>query len=382
MTLQATLIPPADLTPADQGAWTAFQAAQPALGTPLLGPEFAAAVGRVRSDAAIAVLRRAGRTIGFLAHHRRPGGFGRPIGAIWSDVHALIAEPGAVIDGAQALAAAGLSTFRVHGLLDPSGAFDEASTEAADSYSVQLAGDAAAYWESRRALSPKRFKNLRRLEHKLEREVGEIGFLAPDRAPASLEQLFRWKREQFRRTGRHDVLASGWSESLMRGLFAQQDGPFAGLLLTLTIDGRPVAGHFGVRQGEIYHPWIAAFDPAIAAYSPGWTFMRRAIEAMPGLGLSRYDLAGGHEHYKLPLASERTTIRIGGLHAAAPPASLDAAIAFAGRALGQARAPLVDRVRRRLDHIAAAEPSLSGRLQGLATALSGAGRQASDEAEA
>lgn len=382
MSLQAVLTAPADLSAADLGAWTAFAAAEPAFSSPLLSPEFAAAVARARVDAAVAVLKRDGRTIGFLAHHRRPGGFGRPIGAIWSDAHALIHEPGTAIDGAEALAAANLSTLRVHGLIDPAGTFGESRLPTTDAFSIQLVTDAEAYWESRRALSAKRFKNLRRLENKLDREVGEIGFVAPDHSPAALDQLFAWKQAQFKRTGRHDVLSSAWSETLMRSLFATQTGPLQGLLLTMTVAGRPVAGHFGVRRGEVYHPWIAAFDPALADYSPGWTFLRRAIEAMPGLGLSRYDLAGGHEHYKLPLASERTPIGSGGLHGRSAPASLDSAIAFAGRALGETRAPLVDKVRRRLDHIAAAEPSLSGRLQGLATALSGAGRRHAEEAEA
>lgn len=382
MSLNAALTAPADLSAAELGAWTAFAAAEPAFSSPLLSPEFAQAVARARSDAAVAVLKRGGRTIGFLAHHRRPGGFARPIGAIWSDAHALIGEPGAGIDGAEALAAANLSTFRVHGLIDPARAFGGAALETTDAFSVQLTSDAAAYWESRRALSAKRFKNLRRLENKLEREVGEIGFVAPDRSPAALDQLFAWKRAQFKRTGRHDVLSSAWSETLMRSLFATQEGPLQGLLLTMTVAGRPVAGHFGVRRGEVYHPWIAAFDPALSEYSPGWTFLRRAIDAMPAVGLSRYDLAGGHEHYKTPLASERAPIGIGSLHAQAAPASLDAALAFAGRALGEARAPLVDKVRRRLDHIAAAETSLTGRLQGLATAFSGAGRGDAEEAEA
>ena len=98
---------PSDLSALEQAAWRAFQAASPAFGDPLFGFDFALAVGAVRDDAHVAVYRRGGRIVGFLAHHRRPSGFARPIGAPFCDYHALISAPGEAIDGARALAAAG-----------------------------------------------------------------------------------------------------------------------------------------------------------------------------------------------------------------------------------------------------------------------------------
>src|SRR5580698_7435112 len=88
--LEAELVHPSDLTADDVAAWRALQAAELTLANPLLGVEFAQAVGAVRADARVAIFRRGGRTIGYLAHHRRPGGFARPIGAPFCDYHGLV----------------------------------------------------------------------------------------------------------------------------------------------------------------------------------------------------------------------------------------------------------------------------------------------------
>ncbi|MFX8637282.1 hypothetical protein ABTM28_21410, partial [Acinetobacter baumannii] len=76
---------PADLAPADRAAWAALRALAEPFQSPLFSLEFAEAVAEVRADAAVAVLRRDGRTVGFLPHHRRPGGLARPIGAPFAD---------------------------------------------------------------------------------------------------------------------------------------------------------------------------------------------------------------------------------------------------------------------------------------------------------
>ena len=59
----------------------------------------------------------------------------------------------------------------------------------------QIGGDGVeAYWEDLRAASPKRFKNNRRLESKLDREVGELRLVAPDGELSTFETLIDWKR--------------------------------------------------------------------------------------------------------------------------------------------------------------------------------------------
>jgi CelD/BcsL family acetyltransferase involved in cellulose biosynthesis len=374
--LTAELKRPDALTAREDAAWRAFCRATPAFRSPLTGPDFARAVARVRQDAAVAVLRDGGELVGFFAHHRRPGGVARPIGAPFSDRHAVItaADPG--FSGPELLAAAGLDAFRFTGLLDPARLFGEAGP-ASHCHLVELDGPPEAHLEAVRAASPKKFKNYRRLEHKLEREVGELVLIGPDPSQDAFELLLAWKREQLYRTGLLDFLRSDWTRLLMEQLFHTRDGELQGMLLTLRAGGRVVAGHFGVRQGAAFHPWIAATDPGLAHYSPGHVFLQRAIRAMPDLGLRTYDLSSGHDHYKAQYANLQVPIGEG--VAFAPRAGLDArapsVIAAAVRAAAGPCGEAVGRAGRRLEQIAAVELTLPGRMMGVFDTLAGAARR-------
>jgi CelD/BcsL family acetyltransferase involved in cellulose biosynthesis len=363
--LSAETYHPSELAEPDAVQWRALQAAYADFANPLLGPDFARAVGKVRDDARVSVFRRDGRVVGFLAYHLRPGGFVRAIGAPFSDYHALVAEPG--LSAEEALAAAGVAAFRFTGLVDPHGAFEVASR--GEAFAITLQGTAEDYLEALRAASPKRFKNYRRLDHKLDREVGELRIVAPDHDPAAFAQLIAWKRDQLTRTGVHDVLAADWPRRLMAELFETRGGPMRGLMINLYAGDRLAAGHFGVRIGGYYHPWIASTDPELAAWSPGQIFLSRAIAAMPDLGLSTYDLGASHEHYKRPYALNTRMIGEGLATAATPQGRVARLSEQAWILAGGVGAGPVARLRRRLDSIAAAELSLAGRARGLATAI-------------
>ncbi len=377
--MNVEILHPAELEPQDIVSWRHMIAAQPAFASPLMGPEFAQAVGAVRPDAQVAIWRREGRAVGFLAHHLRPSGLARPIGAPLSDYHALVAaEP---FDARTALAAAGLGALRVRGLVDPLGMFGQTADATHEAYVIELEAGADAYLESLRAQSAKRFKNYRRLEHKIERELGALSVVAPDHDPAAFDQIIAWKREQLTRTGMHDFLAPAWTNQLMRNLFAARDGDFQGLMITLRIDGRLVAGHFGVRQGSVYHPWIASTDPEMGAYSIGQLFLIKAIAAMPGLGLTTYDLGPGHDHYKAPYALQRRVVGEGTLIAAGPSGWRVRLGEGAWRMAGASGGPLVGRVRRRFETISDVELTLGGRVRGMATAVATKGRRSGAASE-
>lgn len=358
--LQVDIRAPDALLTEELVAWRAFQAGAPAFASPLLSPDFAQMVGRVRDDVCVAVFRRGGEIVGVFAHHRRPTAFGpalgRGLGGPWSDEQALLTGPDG-LDWREALAGARLRACRFTGLIDPYGIFDGAAEDGEGSYAIAFDGGADDYLERLRAASPKRFKNLRRLDSKLERERGVVELRAPDQDPEALALLLGWKRDQFHRTGVHDVLGPAWSRALIDEAFAARDGEVTGQLVTLRVDGRVVAGHFGLRSATTYHPWIAAFDPDFAAYSPGIVLLARAIRAMPALGLSRYELSGGCGHYKAAFASEETPLREGLLEVRAssrPPPR---------------RPVILERVRRRFDRIVETELTLAGRLSGVAGAL-------------
>lgn len=370
--LVVDLTPAAALGRADADAWRAIQADQPVFASPLLGPDFAMAVGRVREDARVAVFRRDGRAVGFFPHHRRPGGFGRPIGAPFSDYHAVVAEADAFASGDSVLALSGLKAFRHSGMIDPHGLF-AATDQRHEAFSIELNGPADAYLEACRAASPKKFKNYRRLQHRLA-EIGPLSIRSGEDASV-LDTLLRWKSEQFVRTGTQDVLRPAWVGALMHDLFETRTGTMTGLMLTLHAGDRLVGGHFGIRQGEVYHPWIASMDPDLAAYSPGNTFLDQVIRAMPDLGLRIYDLGLGHDHYKRPYVSTVKTVS-GGLQSAPGGAgAFSRAGDEAWRMGALGRSGAIDKVRRRLDHIATIDPSIRGRMQGLMEAVAATRRR-------
>ena len=367
--LEAELVHPGALAPADVEAWRALQAAEPAFASPLLGVEFAQAVGAVRADARVAVFRRGGRTIGFLAHHRRPGGFARPIGAPFCDYHALVSAPDAALGSGEALQAARLGALRLTGLIDPFESFGEAVKTRMPSHRIVLGGTSGAYLDALWASSGNRLKNYRRYRRSLEKAAGAIRVVGDDRDPQAFERLLAWKSEQFERTGLHDFLAVPWAAALMRGLFTNRTEAFGGQMLSLYAGAKLVAAHFGARQGGWFHPWISAFDPDLRAHSPGTVHQVEAIGAMTELGLTTYDLGPGEDHWKSQFTNENDEVGAG--LAVAP--NFAGAIARSSDrfwALPPLRdAAVVGRVRNRLDQIAALELTLSGRMQGAAYAL-------------
>ena len=321
-------------------------------------------VGRVREDAHVAVFRRAGEDEGewaFWPTTAARAAWGAPSAAPWSDRHALITcagrrnrlERGAAMPPR-------LKAFRFTALIDPYSAlrrghaWNRARIQPTPSRPRR---PATPIGSSCAAASPKRFKNIRRLETKFDREEGPLELVVDDTSPEALDTLIRWKREQFRRTGLHDVLHPRWSRALMTTLFAQREGELRGLLITLRARGRIVAAHFGVQGGDVYHPWLAAYDAQFAAHSPGLVFLSMVVRAMPQAGIARYELSGGSAHYKTAFASHEEVLALGAAEVRSPGPPLH-------------RPLLVDRVLHRLDHIASTELTLGGRIQGVAAALS------------
>ena len=77
--MRAFLIRPSDLGPVEIAAWQSMQRSTPSLANPFLTPEFAAAVGRFRPMAHVAVLTEGQSTAGFFPFERRRLGSGVPI---------------------------------------------------------------------------------------------------------------------------------------------------------------------------------------------------------------------------------------------------------------------------------------------------------------
>ena len=373
--LNCTLIKAQDLTIEDEALWREMTQATPAFASPLLSPEFTRAVAAVRPDTHIAIFREHGRIIGFLPHHRRPGGLGRPAGAPFADYSALITFPDTDLCGETALKAAGLRAFQAIGLIDPHGVFgancEDIRGEVEEAYGIDL-----TFEETTNNVNKKLSKNINRLRRHAAEALGEVRVVADDRDPAHFARALQLKQDQVRDNGLHDFLAAPWVQKFLTGLFdAPRDG-LHGYLVTLMAGDTPLLFHFGIRLGDRAHPRVSSFEPAQATYSPGQIFLQDCQAALKADGVAYYDLSTGQSHYKNAFCNTHfpvTHARLYGAHA-----RLDARLSHAGsraqHALGKPGQALA-RLNRRMDQIACLELDTLSRLKGVAYAFTNASKR-------
>ncbi len=353
-------------------AWRTLHAAN-AHPTPLTSWEFAHLADDAWGDVEIVLAEHAGRIVFVMPVHLRANRFARPVGGAFADVHGPLVAPGLRLNGAAILRRAGVSAYRFSGLDDPSGVFSGGVVATEPSFAIRLDASTDAYLAARRQEYEKRIVTCRDLEARLVQEGRDLRIVAPDTSDEHFERLLDWKRDQLWRAGHFDFLDAEPNRRLL-DLARQADGQaFGGLHLTLLCDGRPVAGHFGVRLGAHYHPWIAASDPDLAEWLPDILMVARAIFAMPTLGLVHYELGTGDARYKRAYANlERplsSAVVFGG--------GVGAITERAGEAMGRGfeRLPVrplahaVRRLRRHADQIATSETRLTRRASALTDAI-------------
>ncbi|MEE2526543.1 GNAT family N-acetyltransferase [Hyphobacterium sp. HN65] len=322
--------------------------------SPLLHPDFALHVARHRSDVRILVARDDQGREAYMGVHKTASGCIRPIGGALSDYHGWVAEPGFDAAMSDLLKAADLDSFRYFALLKPGyGVPGDGRGLAADI----SAGDTASLI---RAHKPSRAKQFRRLDRKLEKEQGEVELVIDDADDRAYTALMGWKTAQFAATGRHNILGTGWIAGLLDDVRRTHGDSWGGQLVTLRAGGKPVAAELGPFWNGIFHPWIAAYDVDYAAYSPGHLLVRRLLKAMSAETIRRYDLGADDAPYKQEFANTEIATYSGLVTA-------DGGYRAQPHLTGHT---IFNKAARRWEQIVLAEPTLTGRLAGLA----GAGR--------
>ena len=300
--LSGRLIRASELDETILSAWRRLASGDDAYDSALLQPEFTQIVATVRKDVRIAVFEAGDEILGILPVHLRPGGLARPVGAPFDDYSGPILSPRLDCDLATLLELAGLPAYQAPGAVDPWHRLHEVSPapeadgEDGIEHHVIRPGSlsCADYLERQRAAYAKRFKNFRRLQNRAEREIGtlELRWGKPD--PVVLERLFAFKSRQFRASGLVNLIEARDARQILDAVAASDHG----FLVSMWIAGKLVSGHFGLRVGSSFQPWIAAFDPDYADYSPGNLLIMQMLIQMKEMGLETYDLAQGHDHYK------------------------------------------------------------------------------------
>jgi CelD/BcsL family acetyltransferase involved in cellulose biosynthesis len=301
--LSCDLVKACHLSEADFAAWSHLCTTTPEFSSPLLSPQFFQTIAKVRDDVFVAIYRRKGQAVGFLAHHSRPGRFARPVGAPFCDYCALITPPDPGFCFGQALDLAGIRHFQAIGLVDPYKLCTQTGGELIDAYGIDLSLDRTEYLRAK-----KHVKNIGRLRRHLEANFGALSFTLRDQNKDHFDTMISLKHAQIERTGLHDFLQPVWVQAMLNQLFLAPEYDLHGSLLTLMSGDHPVMFHYGVRLGGRMHIWLSAYDPQFAAFSPGQIFHNDCQVFLKAQGLSFYDMSSGQSHYKSKFCNVRTQV--------------------------------------------------------------------------
>jgi len=182
--------------------WRAMRGANPGLNSPYFHPGFAQVAGRISPDAAVAVFSREGQTVGFFPHQRR-GGAMQPLAAPMNDYHGIIAFPGQAPSLEEAARALGATRLNVTAWVGETGLGEDRRT-----VQVELGdGGYDGWYAGRRATHGKFFKDKERARRSMEAELGPLRVERGLHDPALLDWLIDLKRDQYRRTARHEWYA-------------------------------------------------------------------------------------------------------------------------------------------------------------------------------
>jgi CelD/BcsL family acetyltransferase involved in cellulose biosynthesis len=339
--------------------WRAMLAANPGLASPYFRPEFTRVAARISPDAAIAVFSRGGETVGYFPHQRR-GGAVQPLGAPMNDYHGVVSRPGEAPTLEEAARLLGGARLNVTAWVGETGREDRRTVQ------VELAeGGYDGWYAERRATFGKFFKDKERARRSMEAELGPLRVERGIRDAALLDWLLELKRSQYRRTGRHDIFACGWTAELLHALLKEDGADFGASMAGLWAGDRLTAVEYSLHAGDQYHFWFPGYEPSLARCSPGILLSMDTMRLAAELGYRTFDFGFEGEHYKkyfcngAKLVREAVVLRPG-LGAAVSQAAVGA-MNMAGAGRGER---LRASVRRRWAAIEACEVTPANRLKG------------------
>lgn len=352
----------------DIALWRAMLADNPDLASPYFRPEYAQIAARVTPGAAVAVFRRGGAVVGFFPYQRR-GGAVQPLGAPMNDYHGVIARPGQAPDLDQVARLLGGRRLNVGGWIGPA-----AGALGRETVLAELPDDGFDGWYAeRRTTHGKYFKDKERARRSLETELGPIRVEVGLKDPALLDQLIDLKREQYRRSARHDIFACGWTRDLLHALMAHEGDDFGASMAGLWAGDQLCALEFSMHAGRTYHFWFPAYEPTLARCSPGILLSMDTMKIAGAEGYRAFDYGFAGERYKKYFCN--ASRMVGEAVVLRPGLGADlsrAAVAMVNAAGAERGERLRTSLRRRWAAIEACETTAGARMRGAAQAAGAA----------
>lgn len=286
----------ADLTGPELDTWRRVRAGNPLLDSAYFDPAFAAAVQASGVDVTVAVDGR-GEELSALLACQQDGAVLRPVGWPGADFQGPVLAPGTTFDPRELLVD-GVRAFEFdHWLLPSPGVEPWVETRAPSPY-VEVAGGLDGYLARASKSGRDNIGQARRRTARAERELGPVRFCAQSTEAPALAWLIDRKREQYAATGARDHFARAERRELLTLLLDTHEPGCEGVLSTLHFGETLVAAHFGIRSRTALHWWFPVYDPAFAAFAPGWILLRELAMVAPELGFERIDLGRGEDEYK------------------------------------------------------------------------------------
>jgi myo-inositol-1-phosphate synthase len=314
--LEIEMVAPADLTVEHLGAWRELQAARADLQSPFLTSQFARIAGACTPDVYVAVLRDAGRIVGFFPFQRVDPASARPVAAGFNDCQAVVCAADAEWSADELLRGCHLERFVFDHLVATQAQFAHFHSTVGFSPRIDLRRGVAAWKLHLRAQGRTHVTRLEARRRRLEREQGPVILRPHVRDHALLRQLLVMKGAQWARSGVTDKFTLPWVDRFMHALLDWEDADGAGLLTVLELKGRPIAMHFGPRSRTVWSYWTTVYEAEFRKYSPGLVMLLMMAESAPALGIEYVDLGMEDFDYKrrlmttmLPMASGEATLR-------------------------------------------------------------------------
>ena len=372
--LRYEICPPAKMTGDLRRAWESLRADNPALYSPYFHFDYTAITASLRSDVRIIIAFDGETPLAFLPVQGTK--FARPVGAPMTDYHGVICAAGTPVDIEAMLSAAGIGAYH-YDALTQNAAMSPPETTPCSVINLSAGGPT---WRAGQDGSYRRhLKSLRRRIRNSDSEHGEVRAALKTTDKDVFDTVIAWKRAQYARTGKYDVLSADWTRGLLSGLLARPDEDLRIDMHALYFGEKLAAVDMGLTDGRTYHSWITAYDPDLRNYSPGMQLLEQIIEGAQDCSYSTLDLGPGLDGYKRHYADETFAPVSSGFIAAGGPAAALSRLYGAAEAAAE-RAPigglsrLPGKIRRRYSMISACDPTFSGRAKAMVSAVTDSGR--------
>lgn len=292
-------------------AWSDLQRLHAEFESPFFRPEFSALLAEYQPDIEVAVLRIAGRCVGFWPFQRGTRNIARTDGYRLRSYEGVLCDPSTAWSPEELLQACGLSAWKFDHLLLSQSSMKRFHWSVSTSPVIDLSAGAETYLQRKRRERSHTIELMFRRMRRAERELGPVRLVPASDEDQVVNTIIEWKRAQFQRIRCVDHLAPAWRRAFVKRTAAFRSEHFSGMTCALYAGRHLLAAHLGLRSGRVLHGWLPVYNRCFHRYSPGVMMWALLADQAPNFGITRIDLGMGAEHYKDRLKTGEITVAQG-----------------------------------------------------------------------